>query len=185
MVKLIRNKDEVAQIIQNSIAALTTKFGWKPKAFRSDNGKEYITKDLQQFFKREGIQYQTTVPYTPQQNGVAERKNRALTEMCRCMLLDAGLDKKYWGEVILTATYLQNRLPSRSVEKTPYELFHGHKPDLRGIRVFGSKVYAHIPKQKRRKLDDVAREGILMGYEDTKKGYRKLDPVTEEVWVER
>jgi transposase InsO family protein len=79
------------------------KFYRKLKALRSDNGGEYANESFQVFCKDRGIEYQDTVPYTPQQNGIAERKNRYLTEMTRCMLLDAKLENKYWGEAILAA----------------------------------------------------------------------------------
>lgn len=83
--------------------------------------------------RQEGIKHQLTDVYTPQQNGVSERKNRTLTEMAKCMLQDSGLNKLFWGEAVLTATYLLNRLPSNSIEKTPIEMFMGEKPDLSHI----------------------------------------------------
>ena len=80
--------------------------------------------------KSEDIQYELTAPYTPQQNGRAERKNRYLVEMSRSMLTDAGLAKKFWGEAMMTANRLQNRLPVDGLLKTPYEEWHSRKPDL-------------------------------------------------------
>ena len=126
-----------------------------------------------------------TVLYTPQQNGVAERKNGSLTESAKCMLLDANLPNRFWGETVLTAFYLQNRTPNRSVPKTPYELFTREKPDLSHIRIFVSKVFSYIPKQKRKKWDDKAKEGILVGYDGDVKGYRILNPETNKIWVSR
>lgn len=82
-------------------------------------GGEFENKELRKFYKEEGIKPQFTTPYSPQQNGMVERKNRSITEMATCMLIDAGLEKRYWGEALLTATYLQNRLPSNS---KPYEM---------------------------------------------------------------
>lgn len=185
VVRLIKSKDEVAGVVQEYIAEMSTRFGRKPIAIRTDNGKEYVSRELENFLRKEGIQHQLTVPYTPQQNGVAERKNRSLTESAKCMLLDAGLNNRFWGEAILTAAYLQNRLPSRSINKTPVELFTGVKPNLDHIRVFGSKVYSLVPKQKRKKWDDKAEEGVLIGYDGSTKGYRILDPKTAKVWISR
>jgi len=101
------------------------------------------------------------------------------------MLLDADLDNRFWGEAVLTATYLQNRVISRSIDKTPVELFTGERPDIGHIRVFGSKIYSLVPKQRRRKWDDKAEEGVLVGYDGNTKGYRILNPNTNRVWISR
>lgn len=185
VVRLVKSKDQVQGVIQEYIAAMETQFGRKPAVIRSDNGTEYIPKELENFLNKQGIKHEYTVPYTPQQNGVAERKNRSLTESAKCMLLDAKLDNCFWGEAVLTAAYLQNRTPSRVVEKTPVELFTGKKPDLGNIRVFGSKVFSYIPKEKRRKFDDKAQEGVLIGFDEHSKGYRILNPKTKQVWISR
>lgn len=161
------------------------KIGRKPAAIRSDNGREYISKELEDFLRREGVEHQYTVPYSREQNGVAERKNRTLVEAAKSMLLDAGLDKRFWAEAVLTAAYLQNRMVSRSIDKTPLKLFTGQRPDLSHVRAFGAKVYSHIPKEKRRKLDDKAQEGVLVGYHGGTAGYRILDPATDEIWISR
>jgi transposase InsO family protein len=84
----------------------------KPRILRTDNGKEYANEQLKQYLKKEGITRQFTVPYTPQQNSVAERKNRSLVEMAKCMLLDADVHNRFWREAVCTAAYLQNRLRS-------------------------------------------------------------------------
>lgn len=185
VVRLLKSKDEVSQAVQDYIAMALTRFNKKPAILRTDNGKEYITCDLENFLRKEGIQHQLTVTYTPQQNGVAERKNRTLTESAKCMLLDASLDNRFWGKAILTAAYLQNRIIGRNIEKTPLELFTGQKPDMSYIRVFGSKVFSLIPKQRRRKWDDKAEEGVLVGYDGNTKGYRILDPKTNKIWISR
>ena len=81
----------------------------------------------------------------------------------------------------MTACYIQNRLPTKAAEKTPFELWHGFKPDLSHIHVVGSKAYVHIPKEKRTKWDSHAEEGVLVGYNETSKGYRILFPATSKV----
>lgn len=103
--------------------------------------------------------------------------------MTKTMLHDAKLDTKYWGEAVLTATYLQNRLPTRSTGKTPFELWHGYTPYIGHLKVFGAKAFSFIPKQLRRKLDNNAEEGVLIGYSSTTKGYRILNPATEKVTI--
>ncbi|KFD64403.1 hypothetical protein M514_23427 [Trichuris suis] len=185
MVRLIKSKSEVTSVIKEYVARMENRFGRSPIAFRTDNGREYLGSELSNFFNSEGIQHETTVPYTPQQNGVAERKNRSLTEMATCMLLDAGLHNRVWGEAVRTAAYLQNRLPSRRVGKTPYEHFFGRKANPGHIRVFGAKAFSLLPEQKRQKWDDKAVEGMLVGYDDPTKGYRILNPETGRTWVSR
>ena len=93
------------------------KFGSFPKAIRSDNGCEYKSKAMINYLQMKGITSQYTVPYCPQQNGIAERKNRSLVEMSRCMLAEANMSYTYWGEA---ANYIQNRLTSSAIPCTPY-----------------------------------------------------------------
>lgn len=131
------------------------------------------------------MKHQFMVPYTSQQNGVAERKNRSLVESAKSMLLDADLDNRFWGEAILTTTYLQNRIASKNINKTPLELFTGRKPDLSHIKIFGSKAFTLVPKEKRKKFDDKAEVGILIGYHGDTAGYRILNPATNKVWISR
>ncbi|GBN19276.1 Copia protein [Araneus ventricosus] len=172
MIYLLSKKDEVLSKLKEYIAMTRNKFGRTLKVLRSDNGGEYIGKEIEDFLKEQGIVHQLTVPYSPQQNGVSERKNRTLIEMTRCLLSEANLPQRFWAETAMTATYLQNRLPTKPKRKTPYELWTNHKPNLSHIRVFGCKAYAYIQKQKRGKLDSKAVEGIFLGYDYRSKGYR-------------
>ncbi|KRZ71003.1 Retrovirus-related Pol polyprotein from transposon TNT 1-94 [Trichinella papuae] len=185
VVYLLKTKDEAVDRIKDYVATLHTRFGRNPVTLRTDNGREYVNQRLRNFLREKGIEHQFSAPYTPQQNGVAERKNRALVEMAKCMLTDAKLPERFWGEAVCTAAYLQNRLPSRSISKTPFELWTGIKPNVDHIRIFGSKAYSYIPKQKRRKWDNKAREGVIVGYGSTTKGYRLLNPTTNEIWISR
>ena len=108
------------------------------KSLRSDNGGEYISKDFKRFCEDHGISRQFTIPYTPEQNGVAERKNRTLMEATRSMLMASNLDAKFWTEAISTSYYLQNITPTKAVKKfTPYELWYGFKPFYTHLHIFG------------------------------------------------
>uniref|UniRef100_A0A5S6Q9M3 Reverse transcriptase Ty1/copia-type domain-containing protein n=1 Tax=Trichuris muris TaxID=70415 RepID=A0A5S6Q9M3_TRIMR len=100
------------------------------------------------------------------------------------MLSDAHLPNLFWGEAVLTAAYLQNRLPCRNTSRTPYEHFYGHKPAV-GHRVFGSRVFSLVPSERRKKLSARAAEGVLIGYGNRVKGYRLMDPKTARVWYSR
>ncbi len=144
------------------------------KAVRTDRGTEYVNSELETYFSDKGVIHNTTAPYTPEQNGVAERFNRTLMERVRAMLLDAKLGSEHWADAASTATYVKNRSPSSHSSQTPWELFFDRKPDVPGMRVFGSKAYVHVPKQLRRKLDPLSTAGIFIGYEPNSKAYRVL-----------
>lgn len=171
---LLKSKHEVPAKLEEYLAFVYNKFGKHPKILRADNGTEYTSEKSRSILRRYGIQLQTTVPYNPEQNGVAERKNRTLCESARSMLFGSGLPKILWGEAIVTACYIQNRLPTRVLDKTPYEVWNGRKPSLEHLRMFGSRAYVHIPKEKRGKWDARAVEGTLVGFSETQKGYRVL-----------
>ena len=120
---------------------------------------------------------QHLVPYTPHQNGVAERKNRALKEMATCMLEVKDLNPELWFEEINCATYIQNISPYKYLDgKTPYEAWMGHKPSVSHSRVFGSKAWARIPQEKRKALKTQINEYIMVGYSEYSKGYNIFNP---------
>uniref|UniRef100_A0A6V7M0T8 Integrase catalytic domain-containing protein n=1 Tax=Bracon brevicornis TaxID=1563983 RepID=A0A6V7M0T8_9HYME len=184
-VYLLTEKSQDERVIRDFIAEMKTQYGEKPKCFRSDRGGEFMSHDLMQFLAKQGVKVQRTAPYTPEQNGVAERKNRTLVEATRTMLIDAGLADQYWGEAVMTAGYVQNLLPTRVRDKTPFELFFDKKPDISHLRVYGCKAYAHIPKQMRLKLDNKTRECIFVGYSQESKAYRLLEENTGKILTSR
>ena len=129
------------------------------KSIRSDGGGEYVKRDFHNFCESEGIRMEHSVPYTPQQNGVVERKNISLKEMEICLLHGKHLPPSLWAEVVNSASYLQNRVPHKSVVGvTPLEALHGYKPDVFHLRAFGSKAWARIPLDKRKAFQDQSRE---------------------------
>lgn len=182
---LLKKKSQAGQVIKDFIAFSQTQFNKLPKAFRFDRGGEYIGHELQEYLKEKGINMQLTAPYTPEQNGLAERKNRTLIEAVRTMLIDAQLPDTYWGEAAVTAAYIQNLLPTKSKEKTPHELWFGKIPDVSHLRPFGSRVFGHVPKQNRRKLAAKAHEYVLVGYSKESKAYRLLDRSTGSITISR
>lgn len=147
VVKLLKQKNEVTRTVKDYINSMKTYFEHEIKVIRTDNGREYINRELRDFLRERGIKHQFTVAYTLQQNGLAERKNRSLMEMARCMMIDARMAKRFWSEAVLWATYLQNRLPTACVDKTPFELFKGKKPDVNHLRVFGAKIFSLVPRE--------------------------------------
>ena len=105
MVYSMQHKGEVAGLIKEFVEFTKTQFKRKPKIIRSDQGKEYVNNYLQNYLKKDGSHMQYAIAYSPQQNDVAERKNRSLLEMARYVLTDAEMEKKYWGEAANTANY--------------------------------------------------------------------------------
>lgn len=182
---LMRNKSEVEEHFKAFVAEAKTRFDKKPKILRSDQGGEYTGKEFQEYLKVEGIQFQHTVPYTPQQNGVAERRNRYLVEAVRCMLIESKMNKCFWGEAVLTANHIQNRVLTRSTKCTPFELLYGEKPTFQDFHTFGEEAMTWIPKEKRKKLDDVAIKLRFVGYDPSAKALRLVDTESRKVTISR
>ena len=130
-----------------------------------------------------GIALELTTVYTPEQNGVSERLNRSLITMARSMLLQAKLPPRFWGEAVIAACYLRNRIAIGPGGKSPEEAFTGRRPSSRHLRTFGCIAYADIPSVTRAKLDPTARKTILVGYMPTSRQYRLYDPVTKSIVV--
>jgi hypothetical protein len=126
------------------------------------------------------------VPYNPQQNGVAERKNGTICEATKAMMYDQDLPLSLWVEAASTAVYIQNRCPHKALEeKTPEEVFTGKKPSVDHLRIFGSLVYIHVPKEKRTKLEPSGKKGTFVGYSETSKAYRIYVPGKKYIEVSR
>src|ERR1700759_1831883 len=99
------------------------------------------------------------------------------------MISAKGLGHEFWGEAVVTATYLKNRSPTKSTDhnKTPYEVWTGQRPSLAHLQVFGSKAYSFIPTERRSKLDAKSLKTIFVGYADDSKAYRLYDPTSQKV----
>ena len=185
-VYFLKEKSEVFNIFNKFKSHVEKESGCKIKCLRSDNGTEYTSSKFKAFCEVEGIHRQMTVPYTPQQNGVSERKNRTVMEMARSMLKDKNLPNKFWAEAVYTAVYLQNRLPTKAVNKrTPLKAWSGHRPSVSHLRIFGCICYIYVPSEKRHKLEGKAEKGIFLGYSSQSKGYRVYNPQNNKVQVSR
>lgn len=185
-VYFLRKKSEVFETFVNFKNFVENQTERRIKILRTDNGLEFLSNAFNSFCRSNGIQHQLTTVYTPQQNGTAERMNRTLIEKARCMLFDANLSKCFWAEACSMAAYIINRsVCARWTDSTPEEVWSGHKVNVADLRIFGTPVMVHVPKEKRRKLDRKSNEMIFVGYDADKKGYRCMDRVTRALIISR
>ena len=161
IVRIISYKSETTTTVREVLHLLENQTKRRVQAIRTDNGRKYVNTELTQYLKSRGILHQTTVPYTPEQNGAAERLNRTLMERARAMLSDAGLPNELWAEDDNTANYIRCRSPAAKKLRTPWELFFGQKPDVSHMRTFEATAYSHIPEEKRQKLDNRSFRGVM------------------------
>ncbi|GBN69354.1 Retrovirus-related Pol polyprotein from transposon TNT 1-94 [Araneus ventricosus] len=120
-----------------------------------------------------GINIRYSIPYIPEKNGAAERENRTIVEAARSIFRHKDLPLKLWAEAVNTAVYVLNRIdPTREKEKTPIELWSGSSFNFGYLKVFGTKCFVHVPKQRRQKLNPKSVAGLFVGYCSEKDGYR-------------
>ena len=140
---------------------------------RSDQGGEYESPFVD-LCTQHAIIHETIAPYSPQSNGVAERKNRTLKEMMNAMRISSSLQQNMWGEAILSANYLLNKVPKKKAEKTPYELWKGMKPSYKYLRVWGCLAKVAVPQPKKVRIRPKTIDCIFIGYAHNSAAYRFL-----------
>ncbi|GJW22981.1 putative ribonuclease H-like domain-containing protein [Tanacetum coccineum] len=178
----LATKDETSGILKSFITGVENLIDQRVKVIRCDNGTEFKNKEMNQFCERKGIKREFSVARTPQQNGVAERKNRTLIEAARTMLADSKLPTTFWAEAVNTACYVQNRvLVTKPHNKTPYELFLGRKPALGFMRPFGCPVTILNTIDHLGKFDGKADKGFFVGYSINSKAFRVFNNRTRIV----
>ena len=186
-VYLLKSKSEVFECFKDFHRLVITHFSAHIKTLRTDNGTEYTSHNMKNYLISHGIVHQTSCVNTPQQNGVAERKNRDLLEKTRAIMMQMNVPKHFWSYGVLTATYLINRLPSRVLDfLCPLEVLQQKKPDLSHLKVFGCTCFVHLSATQRRdKLDPRAVKCVFLGYSQTQKGYRCYDTTAKRLFVSR
>jgi hypothetical protein len=173
----MKNRSDVFSIFQTFCSEVKTQFGSQIKIFQSDNAREYLSTSFQSFLTSQGILHQTSCAHTPQQNGVAERKNRHLVETARTMLLHNNVPPRFWGDAILTSCYLINLMPSSVFEnQVPHSiLFPQHLYSL-PLRVFGCTCFVHDLTPGKDKLAAKSLKCLFLCYSCLQKGYRCYCP---------
>nr|GEX79209.1 hypothetical protein [Tanacetum cinerariifolium] len=175
----LATKDETSPILKTFSTGLENQLSLKVKVIISDNGTEFKNSYLNQFYKLKGIKMEFSVPRAPQQNGIAERKNKTLIEAARSMLADSLLPIPFWAEAVKTACYVQNRvLVTKPHNKTPYELLHGKTPSIGFMRPFGCLVTIINTLDPLGKFQGKVDEEFLVGYSVCSKAFRVFNSRT-------
>ncbi|GJT28963.1 putative ribonuclease H-like domain-containing protein [Tanacetum coccineum] len=178
----LATKDETSGILKTFITGIENQINHKVKIIRRDNETEFKNNDMNQFYGMKEIKREFSVARTPQQNGVAKRKNRTLIEAARTMLVDSLLPNTFWAEAVNTACYVPNRvLVTKPHNKTPYELLHGRPPSISFMRPFGCLVTILNTLDPLGKFDGKADEGFLIGYSINRKAFRVFNTRTRKV----
>lgn len=175
-VRLLKSRDEILQVFIDWKLMVENQTNKKIKTFRSDGAMEFQSHDFSKVLTDSGILRQISAPYTQAQNGKSERSVRTISEYGRAMLYFSGLPLSFWSAAVEHAAYLRNRLPTRALPScTPFEVWTGQRPDLSNVRVFGCRAFAHIPDERRKKLDVKSRECLYLGVPSGVKGFRLYD----------
>nr|KYP46624.1 Retrovirus-related Pol polyprotein from transposon TNT 1-94 [Cajanus cajan] len=184
-VYLMKDRSKLLSIFMSFFNEIKNQFGRLIKIFQSDNAKEYFSSELSSFLSSQGVLHQSTCPHTPQQNGIAERKNRHLVETARTQMLNANVPVHHWGDAILTSCFLINRMPSSSLEnKIPYSIIYPKEPLFHvSPRVFGCTCFVHNVSPGLDKLSARAIKCVFLGYSRLQKGYKCYSPDDQAVYV--
>ncbi|GKB37141.1 putative ribonuclease H-like domain-containing protein [Tanacetum coccineum] len=177
----LATKDETSEILKTFITGIENQINHKVKIIRCDNRTEFKNNDMNQFCRMKGIKMEFSVARTPQQNGVAERKNRTLIRAARTMLADSLLPTTFWSEVVSTACYVQDMvLVTKPHNKTPYELLHGKPPNISLMRPFGCLVTILNTLDPLGKFYGKDDEGFFVKYSINSKAFRVFNTRTRK-----
>lgn len=174
--KIIKQKSNAPQHIISLITQAQTQKEKKLKRLHSDGAKELMSEELLSYLRSNGTIKSETTAYTPQHNGIVERANRTIMEMVRAMMYHACAYLPFWGEAVHAATHILRRSLARGhPSKSPMELYTGIKPNISNLHVFGCDAYYMVQEERRQgKLDEKARKGIFVGYDDHNSTYYRV-----------
>jgi transposase InsO family protein len=185
-VYFLRDKSNVFETFKSFAILAQNQFDFDIKKVRSDNGSKLKNAKIYEYCDDKGIKHEFSSKYTPEQNGIVERKNRTLIDMARSMLAEYNVPDSYWAKAINTACHASNRLYCHELlKKTPYELLIGRKPNISYFRLFGCKCYILRKGSRLSKFEKKCDEGFLLGYSSNSKAYRvfnKTHGIIEEAY---
>jgi hypothetical protein len=142
--------------------------------------------DFMEFCQYHGINKHFTTHYSPQHNGVVERKNRTIINMAQSMLKEKHIPNEYWGDAVVCSLYILNRIPTKSVKnQVPQETLSGKNNIISHLRIFRCVAYAHVPEQMMRKLDEKSEKCVFFGYSEDSEAYRLYNPITKKYVIIR
>jgi transposase InsO family protein len=169
----LHDKADVCDVFKQFIIKAKNEFELNVKKMRSDNGSEFKNTRVEEFCDEKGIKHEFSAKYTPEQNGLVERKNHTLIDMARTMLSEYNVSDSFWAKAINTTCHASNRLYChRILRKTPYELLVGRKPNILYFQVFCCKCYILRKGTWLSKFQSKCDEGFLLGYSSCSKAYR-------------
>ena len=182
----MKNRTKVSKLLKGFIAMIQTQFDKKVKVVRNDNGLEFTSGPMHGFYFEHGILQESSYVHTPQQNGRVEHKHRHTLNVARALRFQAFLPIQFWGNCVLTATYLINCTPTKLLKgKSPNEAIYGCGPSYNEIRVFGSLRFAWNNPRMKDEFASRNRKCVFLGYPFGKKGWRVCDLETNETFISR
>ncbi|PKA46818.1 Retrovirus-related Pol polyprotein from transposon TNT 1-94 [Apostasia shenzhenica] len=185
-VYFLKNKSEALEAFKIFKAFVERQSGYFIKVLRTDRGGEFLSHEFKAFCEENGIHRELTAPYTPEQNGVAERKNRTIVEMARSLLKAKGIPNQFWAESVATAVYLLNISPTKAIlNRTLYEVWKGRKSRISHLKIFGCIAYVYVNSHDRHKLEDKSEKCIFIGYCPQSKAYRLYNPCSKKLIISR
>ncbi|KAL0400307.1 UNVERIFIED_CONTAM: Retrovirus-related Pol polyprotein from transposon RE1 [Sesamum radiatum] len=183
---LMHHKSQTTSILSSFLIKIPTQFDAKVRTLRTDNGSEFLSTSCQTLIQNHGIEHQRSCIYTPQQNGIVERKHRHLLQIARALMFESGLPRQFWGDSILTATHIINKLPSPKLAwKSPFELLYNTAPSYDRLRTFGCLCFASNVNPHKSKFDPKAFRCVFIGYAHGQKGYKVFDIANNVTYVSR
>jgi transposase InsO family protein len=169
----LQDKSEIQSTVKRFLRRAQNEFEPKVKKIRSDDGSEFKNLQVEEYLEEEGIKHELSAPYTPQQNGVVERKNMTLIDMVRTMMGEYKTLERFWSEAVNTTCHAINDLYLHCLlKKTSYEPLTCNKPNVSYFHVFRSKCYILVKSGRHSKFAPKAVEGFLLGYDSNTKAYR-------------
>ena len=181
---MLKTKDEALSAFKKIKVSAEMEVDLKMKALRTDRGGEFTSKEFSKYCEGLEIKRFLTTPYSPQQNGVVERRNQTIMAMATTLLKSKNVPGTFWGEAVLTPVYLLNRAPTWSVvRKTPYEARYHKKLRVQHLSTFGCVPHLRTVNTYLKKLVDRSTPMVFFGYEPASKAYRVYDPKTRKLHV--